>query len=148
MASGEEFAKKIDFSISTSYVCFFTVKRLSCEFEQFSQIYKTPCVVLCSFEDWRGWEICLETKTRNKKTTEIQADCKGNILLFIYGNMVILWTLLAAVAFLLLIFSRPFTNAMFVVIAFSHESPFSFLSQYSGEISLCHGHFSSSLVSS
>ena len=48
---------------------------------------------------------------------------------------------------LLLIFSRPFTNAMFVVIAFSHESTFSFLSQYSGESSLCHGHFSSSLVS-
>ena len=79
----------------------------------------------------------------------MQADCKGNTLLFIYGNMVILLTLLAApVALLLLIFSRPFTNAMFVVIAFSHESPFSFLSQYSGEISLCHGHFSSSLVSS
>ena len=67
---------------------------------------------------------------------------------FIYGNMVILWTLLAAVALLLLIFSRPFTNAMFLVIAFSHESPLSFLSQYSGEISLCHGHFWSSLVSS
>ena len=34
--------------------------------------------------------------------------------------MVILWTLLAVVALLLLMFSRPFTNAMFVVIAFSH----------------------------
>ena len=37
MALGEEFAKKIDFLISTSYVFFFTVESLSCEFELFSQ---------------------------------------------------------------------------------------------------------------
>ena len=51
MASGEEFAKKINFLISASYVCFFTVESLSCEFKLFSQIYKMPWVVLCSFED-------------------------------------------------------------------------------------------------
>ena len=51
---------------------------------------------------------------------------------------------LVAVVLLLLKFSRPFTNAIFVFIAFSHESsPFR---QHFGEISLCH--FSSSLVSS
>ena len=44
--------------------------------------------------------------------------------------MVILWTLLAAVALLLLIFSRPFTNAMFVVIASLRSSRF--LSFFSG----------------